>query len=262
MSAISLDWHSQTIEPTLDEDRGGAVPIIGPAISVHDAERLGALEPQAFRTEIGSGRDGLPPHFHPVDQFQYFVGGACRFGKSEYPRGVIHYTDRFAPYGPLQPVGPDGFSFVNLRRRIDFGLHEMPKERDTLKASLPTSGKDGRRRSLHVDLLRSPSDRGWTDLVIEDDGLRISIVDLDPGSSTSLPELSPIGAFAMVVSGSITTELSKHAEDSIAYCDSIHSGLSVRAGDEGARIALAQFPDTRPVGGADLVQPDQSQIGE
>ena len=92
----------------------------------------------------------LPPgylgraHFHEVDQFQVFFGGAgATYQRHEVPWAMLHYADAYTTYGPFQ-AGGSTLRFFTLRARPTLGTHYMPESRDKLV-------RRGR-RTLHLAL--------------------------------------------------------------------------------------------------------------
>jgi hypothetical protein len=94
--------------------------------------------PQAYLAVQGAQVDEVPPHFHSVEQFQYFVAGSGTIGGRPVEGGIVHYADRYTPYGPLQ-AGPPGMAYVTLRPCHDTGVFVMPAAQERLGGLLRAS---------------------------------------------------------------------------------------------------------------------------
>jgi hypothetical protein len=83
--------------------------------------------PQVFLVEMPPERV-IPPHFHGVPQFQLVVDGSGSLGRHRIEGQVLHYTDAWTSYGPIES-GPSGLSFFTIRHSPDVGAHYMPGQR-------------------------------------------------------------------------------------------------------------------------------------
>ena len=90
--------------------------------------------PQAYLAVQGARVADIPPHFHSVEQFQCVVSGSGTIGGRSFTRGVVHYADRFTPYGPIC-AGPEGLTYATLRASHDTGVFVMPAAQDRLAFS-------------------------------------------------------------------------------------------------------------------------------
>jgi hypothetical protein len=43
----------------------------------------------------------IKAHFHQANQFQVIVSGGGRLGKRDVAPVLVHYTDAYTPYGPI-----------------------------------------------------------------------------------------------------------------------------------------------------------------
>ena len=108
--------------------------------------------PQAYLAVQGAQVDEIPTHFHSVEQFQYVVTGSGMIGGRPLEVGVVHYADRFTPYGPLG-AGPLGMTYATLRPCHDTGVFVMPAGRHRLADLLAASSRPAEdRRQCTVDL--------------------------------------------------------------------------------------------------------------
>ena len=198
--------------------------------------------PQAHVAIQGAATAPIGTHFHGVDQFQVFVRGSGTVGRHRVVEGSAHYADRYTVYGPLHP-GPAGMAYLTLRPAHDTGTSFMPAARQKLADVLEASDRSaGDRRNLSVDLHGPTWAGGWQDLVGHDDGLRISVFVAGPGQAVETRSVASAGAYALVLSGSLITD-----EGGCALTGALRwlppgSGVEGRAGPDGARVAVLQFP--------------------
>jgi hypothetical protein len=160
-------------------------------------------------------------------------------------RGEVHYADRFTPYGPLH-AGPDGFAYITLRPTTDTGISYMPDARDELRDRLAGSERAaGDRRSLTLDLTDPAvvgTDEGtWTDVVVDEDELRVAAATVAPGSVLDTPRVGGDGAYLVVLDGSLDDEGTPRAPGSLRWCEPGEQ-VHLTAGPEGVRVAHLQFP--------------------
>ena len=80
-----------------------------------------------------------------MEQFQYVVTGSGVIGGHRVEVGVVHYADRFTPYGPLG-AGPVRMTYATLRPSHDTGVFVMPAGRDHLAGLLQASTRPARDR--------------------------------------------------------------------------------------------------------------------
>ena len=133
------------------------VPSTGPDGAFLPPPRDG---PQAYLAVQGAGVEEIPTHFHSVEQFQYVVTGSGVIGGRPVEGGVVHYADRFTPYGPLG-AGPLGMTYATLRPCHDTGVFVMPAGRDRLAGLLRLSPRPAEDRRQHTVDLKGPCrDRG------------------------------------------------------------------------------------------------------
>lgn len=248
-TAAALDWIGPRGDEIVAPESLDFHPYLGPTLAEFDPDLFGTPMAQAFRAELGDATGGLRTHFHPVDQFQYFIAGTCTFGRHVTTPGVVHYSDRFTPYGPIRPM-PGGVAFLTLRTRCDFGSFAMPASREELATGIGLAGLPARsRRVIACDVLEQTGDGSWATLVEHDDRLVIASASLAPDQPIDLPEISASGAYVVVTSGSVRSAAGDMERWSIAYCAAVPAGPTIVAGRIGATLALFQFPMTSPLGG-------------
>jgi len=232
-------------------------PIIGAApIGRREPDATKASDartgPQAYVVENGSARRTLRVHFHVVDQFQFVVDGAATIGRSDVSPGVVHYADRYTPYGPLR-YGSRGLAYLTLRAATDTAASYMPDAADELTATLERDERDAAtRRNITRDLnvAASAADGSWVDVVADDDGLRIGVVELPGGGTAVRTTIAGSGAFTVVLAGSVADDGAGvgHHLGALAWCPPAAEPV-ITAGTEGARVALLQLPGAPTIGG-------------
>lgn len=202
--------------------------------------------PQAYLAVQGARVDEIPPHFHSVEQFQYVVTGSGVIGGDRVEVGVVHYADRFTPYGPLG-AGPLGMTYATLRPSHDTGVFVMPAGRDHLAALLQALTRPARDRRQHtVDLRDAGAAEGtgpseWCDLRCDADGFRIAVIGVSAGAAAPALTVGGNGAYALVVSGAVDDRGGSFEAGSIMW-HAVGDSVRSRAGATGARLALLQFP--------------------
>jgi hypothetical protein len=202
--------------------------------------------PQSYLAVQGARVDEIPTHFHSVEQFQYVVTGSGVIGGHRVGVGVVHYADRFTPYGPLG-AGPLGMTYATLRPCHDTGVFVMPAGRDRLAGLLQASTRPaGDRRQHTVDLRNADVAAGtepseWIDLRRAADGLRIAVIGVSANSAARALTVGGNGAYVLVVSGAVDDSGGPYEAGSIMW-HAAGDAVRSRAGAGGARLALLQFP--------------------
>ena len=244
-----MAWiHDQGPDPVpaqlLDRIMYLGVPSTGPDGAYFPPSHDG---PQAYLAVQGAKVDEIPTHFHSVEQFQYVVTGSGMIGGRPLEVGVVHYADRFTPYGPLG-AGPRGMTYATLRPCHDTGVFVMPAGRDRLADLWAASSRPAKdRRQCTVDL-REPAGSaggtggsGWIDLAQAPDGLRIAVTGVSARAAAPPVTVGGSGGYLLVVSGAVDDGGEQYEAGSITWRA---AGDSVRsqAAAGGARLALLQFP--------------------
>ena len=210
--------------------------------------------PQAHLAVQGVGSE-IPTHFHEIEQFQYFVHGSGTVGSHVVDPGIVHYADRYTPYGPLRP-GSAGMTYATMRPRHDTGAFVMPDARAHLAELLDRSSRPAGDRRQHTIDLRAPTREagepaqpGWSDLLHEQDGLRVAVTALAGGGRADSVTIAGAGAYALVVEGEVDDEGTLHTAGALKWYDA-GVALEAAASPAGARLALLQFPVPATTGGA------------
>ncbi len=236
-----MEWVGDTGPRPIPVGLLDRVMYLGTPTTAPDGSRLAPVAPgpQAHLAVQGPGTEPLAPHFHGVDQFQFFVAGAGTVGGHAVAAGVVHYADRNSVYGPLRP-GPEGMAYATLRPEHDPGASFMPGARDELAARL--RGRPGPRRTFTVRL-PTPSGAGWEDVTADDDGLRVAVRAVGAGATVPV-HVAGAGAYLAVTDGSVAGATGPAGRGAVAWCPVGTAEVSAGAG--GAALALLQFPGAAP----------------
>ena len=203
--------------------------------------------PQAYLAVQGAHVEEIPTHFHSVEQFQYFVTGSGTIGGRSVEGGIVHYADRYTPYGPLV-AAPPGLTYATLRPCHDTGVFVMPARRARLADLLRASSRPAGDRQQHTVDLRAPAaDSGsgnatkWNELVKGPDAFRVAVTGLAHGAASPSLTVGGAGAYLLVVSGAVDDGAAPRGAGAIIWCAAGETFQAV-AGPAGARVALLQFP--------------------
>jgi hypothetical protein len=206
--------------------------------------------PQAYLAVQGAQVEEIPTHFHSVEQFQYVVTGSGVIGGRPVEGGVVHYADRYTPYGPLG-AGPLGMTYATLRPCHDTGVFVMPAAQDRLAGLLQASTRPAGDRRQHTVDLREPAEIAgetghseWIDVRQSADGFRIAVAAMSPNTAAPPMSVGGSGAYLLVLSGAIDDSGGPYAAGSLTWRAAGDSVQSHAAGG-GARLALLQFPLAR-----------------
>lgn len=198
--------------------------------------------PQSFSVYFPSAGTRAGAHFHPVDQYQVFIAGAGRLGSKPVRPVVVHYTDRFTPYGPIIADAEDGLHYLTVRMTPHSGVRPMPEsrhERQELggRHLIKEFDPDAVRDAMPLELIEP-----------EDDGLSASVSRCPAGSSFEGSYRSRSGGQQLVaLAGSLVCKGRAHAAPSIAAFGPGEQISDVSAGEEGALVLHLVFPDpSRP----------------
>jgi hypothetical protein len=238
-----MEWRNVVDIPTVEPDAtSSAVPYFGIDGRLKNEARRGEHTPQAWQASLSPSYGKLRVHFHPVNQFQLFTHGGGKFGRHAVHAGSsVHYADAFTPYGPIVPDEIDGVSFITMRSVHDMGAFYMPESQADLRLH---SANGLPRRSLEFEFSEySAAEDTWSDLVREDDGLRMAVADVD-ARGIELPSVKGDGAFLVLLSGQITVADESWNSRAIAWCDSgdVGRGLRLSSPLGISRVALLQLP--------------------
>ena len=203
--------------------------------------------PQAYLAVQGAQVEEIPTHFHSVEQFQYVVTGSGMIGGHPLEVGVVHYADRFTPYGPLA-AGPSGMTYATLRPCHDTGVFVMPAGRHRLADLLAASSRPVEdRRQCTVDLREPVETSGgtgsseWIDLAEAPDGFRIAVTGVSAHAAAPPVTVGGSGAYLLVVRGAVDDREGLYEAGSITW-RAARDVVRSQAAAGGARLALLQFP--------------------
>ncbi|MCC7083277.1 MAG: hypothetical protein IT530_21625 [Burkholderiales bacterium] len=201
--------------------------------------------PLAFLVEM-TPESVLPPHFHPVDQYQVFVSGSGLLGRHRANPLAVHYADRHTAYGPIT-AGRHGVAYFTLRGRNDgrgMFLHK-PGAREQLQPSK-------RRFRMVGDIalavppvlaeLAEPTSEALFEQH-EDDGLACYMLRLGAGASMRGPDPAGCGGqFYLVLSGSLHHGATDLPPWSVGFAAASEPAPILNAGAAGAEVMVLQFP--------------------
>jgi hypothetical protein len=217
-------------------------PFIGVPVRTDDEVRDGPL---AFLIEMVPN-SVLPPHFHPVDQYQVFVSGSGTLGKHPANGIAIHYADRHTAYGPIT-AGPHGVAYFTLRAKTDGrGVFlSKPGAREQLKPS--------KRRFHMIDgivLAVPPVLAELVEPVTEqllgaegEDGPASFMLRMGAGASMRGPAPSRSGGqYYLIVSGALRHDGSDLPVWSLLFAAPGEPAPTLAAGPAGAEVLVLQFP--------------------
>lgn len=202
-------------------------------------------EPQAFLLEMNAN-EVLRQHFHQVDQFQIFVSGSGRMGRTPEPLVpiVVHYSDHHTGYGPIA-AGPQGYGYFTLRAQHDGGATYIgePGYRDRIKPSrkrhftapvtLSIAPVLGERRDISVEALTEAGD----------DGLGACLMRLGPSGLTCGPDpRAGGGQYYLVLNGSLKYEGVHYGPWSLVFVGNAEPPFELRAGNAGLEVLALAFP--------------------
>ncbi|MDP2322889.1 MAG: hypothetical protein Q8N51_02545 [Gammaproteobacteria bacterium] len=202
-------------------------------------------EPQAFLLEMNAN-EVLRQHFHQVDQFQIFVSGSGRMGRTADALApiVVHYSDHHTGYGPIA-AGPQGYGYFTLRAQHDGGATYIgePGYRDRLKPS--------RKRHFTVPVVLSIApvlaecSETTTEILTEtgDDGLGASLLRMGPSGRATGPDPRESGGqYYLVLNGSLEYGHETYGPWSLVFVGATEPPFSVQAGSAGLEVLVLTFP--------------------
>lgn len=194
-------------------------------------------------------------HFHTVDQFNVVVEGKGMFGRHEIGPYHVHFSNAYTAYGPLEPDKEEGWAFLTVRTRYDPGAQRLPEGQEKLK-SVP-----GRRPWQVTRKVHFTADTS-TDLVphlapiadlCDERGLYTAALDLPADGTVVLPDPSSgDGQYVIVLEGSVVLDHREHHALTAVHIDSAEPAFNVRAGPNGLKGLVLNFPRVAPAGGVAL----------
>ena len=175
----------------------------------------------------------LRAHFHPVDQFQILRGApGSLLGSAPIGELTVHYADAFTVYGPLIGADPP-LRYFTLRAETTTETRFMPESR----ALLPRR----RGRSLHGDV-----DLGTAGSVLGEyeDGLSVRCLTAEAGTTLTVPECGPNGAFLYVAAGTLESGDQTYPCETLGWQAPDSPAWTGTAGGEAAAVIVMAFPST------------------
>lgn len=219
--------------------------------------------PQAFLIEM-TPLEVIQPHFHEVEQFQVFLEGEGKLGRTNdgiHPI-VVHYTDAYTGYGPIN-ASVHGLSYFALRPRKDPGAIYLHKEgyRERLRPSLKRHFTIPVIKSTEPVLahLKQPVVESLFDdaTYVMTDGLAAFMVRLGPGQVFSGQSSGNTGGQYVVVLQGEVKQIGQVPQQepavqqagllktfpgwSVFFTDPTARATFFQAGDQGAEFVMLQF---------------------
>ncbi len=184
----------------------------------------------------------LEAHFHPVDQFQILLGrNGSRYQRQEIPPLMLHYADAYSTYGPLSGE-QEPLRFFTLRAEPTTVTAFMPADRALLRHR--------GRRNRHLD----PTEHLKEQLVAgaaavtplfarESDGLEALLLSGVARATMAIPSTTGVsGQYLYVADGALEIDGRHYGVESLGWIGSGEPGVTVTAGEGGARCILTRFP--------------------
>lgn len=201
--------------------------------------------PMGFLIEM-TPESVLPPHFHPVDQFQVFTSGNGKLGKHDAAPLSIHYADHHTAYGPIT-AGPQGIAYFTLRARND--ARGMFLHKPGARAQLQPSKRRFRmveNITRAVPPVLAELETPLCDTLLADadgDGLSCFMLRIGANMAAVGPDPSNCGGqFYLIIGGSLQHQNYALGADSMLFAYVHESAPALRAGAAGCEILVLQFP--------------------
>jgi len=193
----------------------------------------------------------LRAHYHGTDQFQVIIDGEGTMGKHKLTPHLVHFSKAHTPYGPII-WSEKGLGLLTIRPRKDtlVGPQFMPDSREKLK-NIPN--RTPLQVSTHVTYPDVDQEGGLTqfDSIKDDNGLAVYTGKLKPGASLMCPSAANTdGQFILVMGGSLTYQDKAYPAFSIAYVTPDENAFRLQAGEQGADVAILNFPARHSMAGA------------
>lgn len=210
--------------------------------SIADMGKEHGPYPMAFAVEQAPD-SVVQPHFHEADQFQLFIAGSGRIGTHPLEGLAVHYAGAHSPYGPIA-AGPEGVTYLTLRRSWDKGAQWMPQAMSVLR-EVPTRKYVA---FTSPPLERHPDTASLRGLSLNEvmpyveGGPGAWQVRAGPGTAVDGPAHGPGGGqFWFLLSGSLNDGTSTWGAKSCFFVDRGEAARGMVAGDEGVELLLVQF---------------------
>ncbi|HYF19181.1 MAG TPA: hypothetical protein VEA40_15030 [Ramlibacter sp.] len=201
-----------------------------------------APRPQAFLVEQ-SPNWTLPTHFHQEHQFQVFVRGGGKLGRSEVQHLAVHYASPHSGYGPLVS-GDEGVAYLTLRAVGDTGAWYLPEQREQLQLRIPKRQAHGAPAgAMPLDAVAALPQALLETLIEPDDtGLAAWVLRVPPGATAGLQAVAAGGGrFVVVQQGSLRSPAGELPALGVAWVGA-GDALPLAAGAQGLEAVVVQFP--------------------
>jgi hypothetical protein len=196
--------------------------------------------PQAILHTLRGPDPIIPPHFHPIPEFQVFIAGdELWIGKCRGRAVLVHFVDDYTPYGPVRG-GASGMSWLLMRPAPDHDvMNLMPGSRAKM---IRRAG-----RNISVQLDPDQPAYGAVLSLIEPhaDGLAMYRLSLAPHQVVTSPGARPAGHYGVVLAGALHHGGDAYGRWSCWYTGADEPAPIVEAGPEGADLLVLNFPDPR-----------------
>jgi hypothetical protein len=178
----------------------------------------------------------IKAHFHQANQFQVVVAGGGRLGKRDVAPILVHYTDAYTPYGPIN-AGDDGLHYFTLRDGFDPGARFLPEQAAELI----------RQRGRHLVSTALAEEHAGADQIEviagQGDGLEARLIRVKPDETITGPDPAAGGGqFWLIVAGEIVNEERRLGSYSCIHVSSGDRPLAITGAGERAQVIVMQFP--------------------
>ncbi len=203
--------------------------------------------PHCHYTEMDANQEILP-HFHQVNQFLVMVGGSVTVEGKDIPLILVHYSDRFTPFGPMSS-GPYGLGIWALMPKSDPGgiYMSQPNAQARLKPSKRRSILMGNIAVSTPFVLQGSAVVALDNLLPKDadtsDGLSAHMLRMGARAKTTGPDPRVTGGqYYLVMNGSLNYNQANYAASSAFYLEPTDAPLEAQAGAEGVEALVMSFP--------------------
>lgn len=197
--------------------------------------------PQAYLVRQSAAVLGA--HFHEVDQFQVVVSGRGALGREPAKRGLVHYTDAYTPYGPIEADTDGGLEYFTLRREATIGANFMPDAREK-RGAAPTD-------HFTVSVPQpSRGDRGLVELKRSSRGAAAFAVSAVADAVIEFPAAErDRDGYAVIFAGTLVVAGDTCPAGSVVAFSALAEFAGASAGDHGVELVLMTFAGraSRPV---------------
>jgi hypothetical protein len=214
--------------------------------------------PEGFIADIPEGRV-VGAHYHAVDQFQVLFGsGGATYKNAELPPVLVHYTDGYTTYGPIEAVN-GRLRFFTLRAAPSGFAGFMPEAREQLPKAI------GRRKHEVLDLqpwLDKPLPAAHTarvDLLLGEgpSTLAVHFISAGPDAEIEMPTTYDPGSYCVVLEGELLDQADRHFgpmtlgwTGPLDESAELHvpTSTATRSGASGCKAVVLQFPPSSTAG--------------